>query len=646
MILTTAAAASAEMGGHGAPSLVMAITWIGVLGIGAQWLAWRLNLPAIVLMAIAGLLAGPVFGVLSPEETFGEMYRPAISVAVAIILFEGGLQLKFSELRGLERGVLRLVIASAPLAWIFGALAGHYVAGISWPTAILFAGIMIVTGPTVILPLLRQAKLMTRPAALLKWEGIINDPIGALAAVITFEYIVAVNGAEFSGAAVIASLVVGTILCTAWGIAIGLAMAKAFREGWVPEYLKSPVLLASVLLAFSTSNLLQEEGGLLAVTAMGVTMANARMPSINQLRHFKENIAVLFVSGVFIMLTANLSLDIFEDVSWRTAAFVVVMLVVVRPAAVLLGTIGTDLKWSERLLVGWIAPRGIVAVAVSGLFATSMTPENGFLDGSVLVPLSFAMVFATVVLHGFTIKPLGKALDLASKSAPGVLIVGASAWSVALAKRIKEIDVPVLVADTNYRSLRQARQAGIDTYYGEILSEVSEHHIEFVRYGYLLALSGNEAHNALVCMDLAPEMNRAAIYQLTTNVGDENRTAMSSAVQGRALLRGNVALEELLRRHWEGWVFQFTKLSETYNPEKYLEDLPKDALLVMVKRKGVLIFESDEQPIKLQVGDRVLAFVPKEIARVRQEKESEANGAEPDGEIEAKKQEAIEKVSP
>ncbi|WP_031553797.1 cation:proton antiporter [Parvularcula oceani] len=626
--------------------LVLAVVLIGVLGIGAQWLGWRFNLPAIVLMSIAGLLLGPIFGIMRPEETFGDFYQPIIAVAVAVILFEGGLQLRFDELRGLGKGVRRLVLPGVPIAWALGALAAHYVAGLSWGTAILFGGIMVVTGPTVIIPLLRQAKLSSRPAALLKWEGIINDPIGALAAVVAYEFFFTTHsgaaGHEIESWQIAASLLLGSLISLAWGVGVGYGLAASFRKGLVPEYLKPPVLLSSVLLCFELANLLQEEAGLIAVTAMGVTMANAKMPSINQLRHFKENIAVLFVSGVFVLLTANLTPETLTMLDWRAALFVAAMLFVVRPLTVFLSTMGTDLRWQERALVGWIAPRGIVAVAISGLFAASMA-DRGYEDAQMLVPLAFAMVFATVLLHGFTIAPLAKWLGLASTHPPGVLIVGSSPWSIKLAEKIHDLKVPVLIADTSFRALRPARQAGIETFYGEILSEVTEHHIEFVRFGYLLAVGGNEAHNALVCTDLAPEMDRATTYQLSARGTDDSRKSVSYSLQGRTFLSEKVSLDSLLQKHWEGWEFQFTRLSEEYPPERYREGLPAEALIVLVVRKDQLLFQSAEERIELMAGDRVLAYLPpKAVGERREQAPDTSSDVEA---IQEKKRAALEKVS-
>lgn len=621
-------------------NLVLAVSIIGVLGIGAQWLAWRFNLPAIVLMAIAGVLAGPVFNVFSGpdmasgvppmEALFGDFYRPLIAIAVAVILFEGGLQLNFSELRGLTRGVRRLVFPGVPIAWFLGAAAAYLIAGLSWQTALLFGGVMVVTGPTVIIPLLRQSKLNPRPATLLKWEGIVNDPIGALLAVVVYEFLVIGDHGSTSGE-IISSLVLAALLSAGLGYAFGRFTAMAFRGGWAPEYLKPPILLALVLVCFELANLLQHEAGLLAVTAMGMTLANSRLASIADLRLFKENIVIVLVSGVFIILTANLTIDSIQALDWSAFWFIVAMLFVVRPLTVFVSTIGAGLPLKERLLVGWIAPRGIVAVAVTSFFGASLAAE-GYIDGDKLISLAFAMVFATVVLHGFTISPLAKALGLASKERPGVLIIGASPFSASLAAKLKEMEVPVMVADTSWRRLKPVRLANVPTYYGEILSEVTEHHLDLNRFGYLLALGGNEAHNALVATDLAPELGRAAIYQVNARGKDEeDRRALSYTLQGRTFLHSSPALDELVRRHYAGWVFQRTRLSEEYPPEQYKKDLGQQAEIILVIRKGVLNFASQEAPVKPEIGDTILAYIPKppDAKPEKQKPVKDVEGGEP-----------------
>ncbi len=591
-------------------NLILGVALIGFLGIGAQWLAWRLNLPAIVLMALAGLAVGPGLNILNPGELFGDYYRPMIAMAVAIILFEGGLQPHFREIQGsIAKGVWRLVLPGVPIAWGLGTLAAHYAAGLSWPVSILFAGILIVTGPTVIMPLLRQARLSHRPGALLKWEGIINDPVGALLAVVVYEYMT-FESSGHTTFQIAGSLFLGSLLSVGWGILLGRAVSSAFIRGWVPEYLKPPLLLVMVLICFVLANLVQEEAGLLAVTAMGVTMANTKLPSLEQLRHFKENIAILFVSGVFIMLTASLDVaTIVQALSWQTLAFVAVMLFVVRPISIMASTIGSDLTIQERLLASWIAPRGIVAVAVSSFFAGELV-EHGFAEASQMIPLAFAMVFATVVLHGFTMAPLGKLLGLASREKPGVLIVGASDWSIEFAQKIQELEIPVIISDDSWTALRPARRAGVPTYYGEVLSEVTEFHLELNNYGYLIALGRNSAHNSLVCTDLAPDLGRSAIYQVSTGVNDDvERKMIAHTLSGKPFMASAPSLSELRQRRASGWCFQKTKLTEEFTPSQYLQELGEGEIVLAV-RKGVLLIASAHGPIEPEVGDQLLAYGP------------------------------------
>jgi len=318
------------------------IALIGVLGIGAQWLAWRLQRPAIVLMAIAGLLFGPLLAWvltlpfvqgsdglktiidavhLDPEKDFGEMYRPMVGIAVAIILFEGGLNLRFKDLRDASHAVTRMVLVAAPIAWVLGTIAAHYIAGLAWDISIMVGGLFVVTGPTVILPLLRQAHLPGRAAAVLKWEGIVNDPLGALFAVAGFELIrftAMGENIQFAMIKLIAVAVIGAVI----GILSGWALAWAFRRGHVPEYLKAPVVLIWVLFIYVMANVAAEETGLVAVTALGIAMANSKFASMVEMRRFKENIAVLLVSGIFVVLTATLTPEVLRGFDWRVLGFV------------------------------------------------------------------------------------------------------------------------------------------------------------------------------------------------------------------------------------------------------------------------------------------------------------------------------------
>jgi NhaP-type Na+/H+ or K+/H+ antiporter len=264
-----------------------------------------LGLAAIVLLATAGLLAGPATGLIRPSEDFGALLQPLVGLAVAIILFEGGLNLRLHELREAARAIKRLVTVGVLLAWVFGTLAAHYVAGLSWPVSLVLGAILVVTGPTVVIPMLRQARLARRPASLLKWEGIINDPLGALLAVLVFEFF-AHGGSGASAAGVISGVAWAAAASAALGAGGGYAAGLAFARGYVPEFLKAPTLLGMVLLVYSMANLVQAEAGLLAATILGLVLGNIGVASIVELRRSKEYVALLLVSTVFVVPTADL----------------------------------------------------------------------------------------------------------------------------------------------------------------------------------------------------------------------------------------------------------------------------------------------------------------------------------------------------
>src|SRR5699024_4590770 len=342
------------------PSILFEIMLIGLLGIGSQWISWRYRMPAIVVMSIAGLLAGPVFGLMNPEEDFGSLYNPIISVAVAIILFEGSLSLNFKEIRGLGKPVFRISTIGAFLAWVLGSLTAHYVAGFSWAVAFVIGGLFIVTGPTVILPLLRQSKLKPRPAKILKWEGIIVDPIGALLAVFAFEIITFFTVSNPDVSALIIFFA-ASIFAVILGWACGRGIGWVFETGHIPEFLKSPAVFIVVIFCFTAADEIVNETGLLAVTAMGITLANMGISSVADMRHFKENVSILLISAIFIMLTASLQVDtLLHMFSPNIIGYVLLMMFVVRPLSIFLSTIGSGLSLNEKALVGWIAPRGIV----------------------------------------------------------------------------------------------------------------------------------------------------------------------------------------------------------------------------------------------------------------------------------------------
>lgn len=587
-----------------------AVILIAVIGIAAQWIAWRFHVPAILLLTVSGLVLGPGLGWLHPSASFGPILQPLISVFVAVILFEGGMSLHLHEFREAGKGFNRLITIGIPVSWLLGTTAGHYIGRLSWPIALLFGSITVITGPTVIMPLLRQAKLKRRPASFLKWEGIVNDPMGALLTVLVYEYLVYSGG----GAALTQTLIsLGGALLSALilGIGAGVLIGAACRRGYIPEFLKAPVLLAVALGVYELANLAQKEAGLLAVTVLGLVVGNMRLPSMGEIRRFKEYISILLVSGIFILLTADVDPAVVTRLDWHSGALLAVLIFLVRPAAVFLATLKADMDWRERALVAWIAPRGIVAAAMAGFFGAPLV-EQGYGDADLLVPLVFVLITVTVALHGATIGWVARRLKLAVAEQNGVLIVGASSWATSLARILHDMKIPVMIADTSWSRLRPARLSGIPVYFGEILSEESEQSLEFSEIGYVLAATSNDAYNALVCTHFAYERGYNRVFQLPLNTTEENETrTLRYSLRGAGVFAEDQVYGELERRHYVGWEFQKTRITRDYGYADHVRDRPADAMEVLLLREdGTVVFKTAAADLEPVPGDTVVTFAP------------------------------------
>ena len=600
-------------------SQALVIAMVGVLGIGAQWIAWRTGWPAIVLMLAAGFLAGPVAGefgyrLLDPEAAFGDLLTPAISIGVALILFEGGLSLDLRELRHSGKAVWRLATVGVLVGWALGAASGFYIAGLVWPVAILFGGILIVTGPTVVIPLLRQSNIQARPASILKWEGIVNDPTGALCAVIAYEYFRKLS--ESPGASiveVVPPLIIAAVIAGLIGYAAAVVIAYLFPRGAIPEYLKVPVLFSAVIAVFVLANAIEHEAGLVAVTVMGVALANMGVTSLRSIHPFKENVAILLVSGIFILLASSLQVSDLQYLNWRFLGFLLALLFVVRPLTVLISLAFTNIPWNERLFVAWIAPRGIVLVAISGLFALRLT-DLGYSDGNVLIGLSFAVVVTTIIAHGFSVDLVAKWLKVKGTTRPGLLIVGSTPWTIALAKEMQALKTPVMIVDPSWQRLGAARREGLPFYHGEILNEATEHNLDLSPYQVLVAATDNEAYNALVCNEFAHEVGRDSVYQLGESADEDDRHALPESIRGRALFESGFGVTDVNDRQREGWVFRKTKLSDEFDFEDAQEKLPDSAnMLLLIRKSGTLRFFTHAAVPEPRAGDTIISFSPPQL---------------------------------
>ena len=584
------------------------------VGMASQWLAWRLRLPAIVVLIASGIVLGPVTGVTDlglSRSGFSEL----IGLGVAIVLFEGGMALQLGELRRVGHGVGRLTVLGPPFAWVLGALAGHYVAGLSWPVAWVLGAILVVTGPTVILPLIRQARLNKDSASLLKWEGIVNDPVGVLLAVLTFQYFT-VRGDGVADA--LAGLVAAVAAAAVLGGVGGWLTGAAFRRGAVPEHLKAPILTVLVLLVYWVSNLVQHEAGLLSVTVMGVVLGSMPLVEREALRHFKENLTVVLVSVLFLVIPSQLSLDHLALIDWRAAAFVAAVLFVVRPLAIGLALWNAPVRTQDKVLLAWIAPRGIVAAATASLFGPALV-EAGYADAERLLPFAFLIILATVLAHGFSIGPLTRRLGLAARSANGLLIVGANAWTRVLARALLRLDVDVLVADGAYARLSPMRMDGVPVFFGEVLSEEAEEGLETHHLSHLLCATDNDFYNALVCKAWGARFGHHRSFQLATHQ-ESGDAAKRMTLQQRGYLAfdDETDYETLQRRLEDGWTVQTTKLTDAYGFDDLEARLGAAGeawvLLGGVAPDGGLRLHSVEQPIEPESGWRVVTFVPPSAA--------------------------------
>lgn len=591
---------------HAAPLFLLVLA----AGLSSQWLSWRLHIPAIVVLIATGLVLGPVTGLVEiglPKEDIAQL----IGLGVSIILFEGGMNLKLAEFRSTGQGIRRLTVLGPPLAWGFGTLAAYYVAGLSWPVAVVLGAILTVTGPTVIGPLLRQARLDKEASSLLKWEGIVNDPVGVLLAVLTFQYLTLPDGSIAKTAAALGSAIgVAAVLGGLGGYATGWL----YRRGAVPEHLKAPLLIVLVPVVFWASNLVQHEAGLLSVTVMGMVVGNMKLVEREALQESLENLTVLLLSVLFIVIPAQLQASQLPLLDWRMAAFVLVVLFVVRPLTVGLATLGAPMRRSDKLLLGWIAPRGIVAAATAGLFGPALEAA-GYTDAGKLMPLVFLVIMVTVLAHGFSIGRLARRLGLAAKNDNGLLIVGASRFTLALAAALKKVDQEVMVVDGVYARLKQARMQGVDVYYGEILSEHAEHNLETQHLNHLLAATDNDFYNALVCKGKGRRFGHHRTFQLgTAGASEPEFKSLTLQQRGYFAFDPGASFERLEGSLAEGWVIGTRKLTDTHGWDALAEgrgECGKDwFLLAAVTPDGLLRIYSTEQRFKLESGWTALYFAP------------------------------------
>ncbi len=584
-----------------------------VIGILARWVAWRLHLPSILLLLLAGILAGPVAGFLNPDELFGPVLTPFVSLSVGVILFEGGLSLNFRELRETGNVILRLITMGAAATWVLAAAAAWLILGFSVELAVLFGAILVVTGPTVVIPLLHHVRPKGQIAAVIRWEGILNDPVGALLAVLVYEAIRAgslATQAEDAAIQLLSAVVVGSGV----GVAAAIVLAVLIRYYLVPDELQNAFSLCMVVLAYTISDHFQPESGFLATTLMGLVLANQRRVAVRHLVEFKENLRVLVISVLFIVLAARLSAEDLQQADWRAWTFLAVLVFLVRPAAVWISAVGSKLSAAEREFLAWMAPRGIVAAAVSSIFADRLAAA-GVEEAARLVPVTFLVIIGTVTLYGLTAFPVARRLGLAEGSPQGALFVGAHSWAREMALALQKEGFRVVLADSNWYNVTRARMAGLPVHYGGILSEHVLEEIDLYGIGRLLALTSNEEANTLAALHFAGIFGRKEVYQLKPYTGPEAARKQISPLHlsGRILFGEEVTYDFLAQRFVSGAKLKRSKLTDQFDWKAWQEKYGPQALLLFVVRdedgrRRLIVSAADGRP-RPRPGDIVIGLV-------------------------------------
>ncbi len=584
------------------------LTLLIVLGIAAQWIGWRIKIPSILFLLASGLVAGPVLGWVQPDKLFGDLLLPLVSVCVALILFEGGLTLRFRELSGVSVVFWRLVSVGVVVTWIITAFAAHYLLDLSWSVSLLLGAILVVTGPTVIGPLLRHIRPTGKVGPLLKWEGIMIDPVGASLAVLVYEAINSSPDHATSG------VILGVIKTLVIGLGLGILGANTLvlliRRYWIPEMLHVAVSLAMALGAFALSNTLMHESGLLTVTIMGVWLANQNKVSIRHLVEFKENLRVLLLAVLFVLLSARLDLMTLRDLGFGGVAFALILIFVARPLSIYFCTLGTTLTRAERIFLCWMAPRGIVAAAVTSVFALSLA-ESGHAGAERMVPATFLVIAITVLVYGLTAGPLAKRLKLAIDNPQGSIIIGAHAPARQLAQVLIKEGFDVLLVDSNWRNITVARQEGIPSHFGDALSERLLDELPLDRMGRVLALTGNYTVNALATLHFAEVFGRSETYQMGMENAPGKRhdeAELPRHLRGRILFGEDIPFRILSERIWGGAKIKVTPLTDTFTFKEFKVQNP-DAipLLVITEDKRVNVITS-ENPANPHPGQKLICL--------------------------------------
>jgi NhaP-type Na+/H+ or K+/H+ antiporter len=587
---------------------MLELAGIIILGILAQWFAWKFKIPAILPLILIGLLVGPIAAAYLSEDGSkwiepvwngekglfpGDNLYYFVSLAISIVLFEGGLTLKRNEIKNVGPVITKLITLGSAITFFGAGIVTHFIFGLGWDLSFLFSGLIIVTGPTVITPILRNIPLKKDVSTVLKWEGILIDPIGALVAVLVFEFISVGGGGGFTKTAL---MEFGKILLfgTSFGFTFAHALAYAINKKLIPHYLLNVVSLSTVLLVFVESEVFAHESGLLAVVVMGMVLGNGKLKNLKELLHFKESMSVLLISMLFILLSANINIeDLMLLYTWKTVVLFAIVVFVIRPLAVFASTYKSNLEFKEKVFISWVGPRGIVAAGIASLFGSKLLKE-GVEGAEYITPLVFMIVLGTVLLNATTARLFAKMIGVFLKSSDAILIVGASDPSRLIARFLRDKGKRVVLIDSNKNFIEQALEDGLEALNVNVYDDDLTDNIELNDVGYIIAITGSDTVNKHALTNFSEVFGEHGSYKIASSVEAKDATTKERT----SFLTPNddfINLSEAFRENPKINEVKITSEKEYYNTLDTLTFQEKAIPLFIEKGKGLYLIPEFEK---------------------------------------------------
>lgn len=593
--------------------LLLMLALIGGLSAFFQVFSWWVRIPVILFLLLSGIILGPIYHIVNPDEIFGNLLFPLISIAVAIILFEGSLTLKLDQIKGQGSIITRLVTKGILITWLGISAITHYFFDINWGVSILFGAIMVVSGPTVITPLVRSIRPNTELAHILRWEGITIDPIGGLLAVLVYGWLES-KSTHHAIIHTIGNMFLTFGIGTTLGLVNGFLMTEFLKKRWFPDSLLNICVLNWVVLVYVLSSTIVDETGLLAVTIMGIVVANRKNVPIDFILDFKETLSTLLLSGLFIIMAARMEAQYIQSIFWYSIALFFIIQFIIRPLVVWVCSFGSSLSWRDKAFLSLIAPRGIVAAAMASLFALKLQ-ALGYPKAYLLVPMVFLLIVYSVVLPSLTGRFFGKMLNVLEPDPNGVLIIGANIVAREIAAQLTNKNIPVTLASISWENISLARLAGFNTYYGNPASLHAERNLNLIGIGKILTITPNQDLNSLASIHFRNLMGADSVYYLLTSNEKKvsEKLLVATKHKGVQLFEGDVTYQQLASLLSQKWEIRNTLLTEQFSYQNYLDkNSVKTLPLFAFNPKGKLFVFTDGYKFKPEAGWTVMSFVPKE----------------------------------